>query len=227
MKDMNRLHKVLAIILFLSLLAGLVFSAVQMVHAPIEQSGDEAQRTKSDYLLMVVECVAGLLVMTLPSALEKRLSLRIPHIMYILYDVFLYCAVFLGEVHDFYYRVPYWDSILHFFSGLMLGTLGFILVDFLNRSSTTRVQLSPAFVCIFAFCFALAVGSIWEIYEYTMDSVMGLNMQKYMLADKTVKIGRDALQDTMKDIIIDTAASLWAAVIGYFSIKRHAQTTVK
>ncbi|MBQ9210674.1 MAG: hypothetical protein IJ153_11115 [Clostridia bacterium] len=220
---MSRLHRIFAIILFLSLLAGLIFSAIQLVGAPIENNGDEAQRTKSDYTLMVVECIAGLLVMMLPSVLERRLSLHIPHLMYVLYDVFLYCAVFLGEVHDFYYRVPYWDSILHFFSGLMLGTLGFILVDFLNRSNKTKVTLSPIFVSIFAFCFALAAGSIWEIYEYTIDGVMGLNMQKYLLADKTIKIGRDALQDTMKDIIIDTAASLLAAVLGYLSIKKHNQ----
>jgi len=224
MKDMSKLHRILAIILFLSLLAGLIFSAVQLIQAPVENNGDEAQRTKSDYTLMVVECIAGLLVMVLPSVLERRLSLHIPHLMYVLYDVFLYCAVFLGEVRDFYYRVPYWDSILHFFSGLMLGTLGFILVDFLNQSSKTKVTLSPAFVSIFAFCFALAVGSIWEIYEYTVDGIMGLNMQKYMLADKTIKLGRDALQDTMKDIIIDSAASLLAAMLGYLSIKKHQST---
>ena len=221
-KDLSKLHRIFAIILFLSLLAGLIFSTVQLIGAPLENNGDEAQRTKSDYTLMVVECIAGLLVMMLPSVLERRLSLHIPHLMYVLYDVFLYCADFLGEVHDFYYRVPHWDSILHFFSGLMLGTLGFILVDFLNRSNKTKVTLSPAFVSIFAFCFALAVGSIWEIYEYTMDGVMGLNMQKYLLADKTVLIGRDALQDTMKDIIIDAAASLLAAVMGYLSIKKRS-----
>ena len=147
-------------------------------------------------------------------------SLHIPYSMYILYDIFLYCAVFLGEVRDFYYRVPYWDSILHFCSGMMLGTLGFILVDFLNRSETDKVSLSPAFVCLFSFCFALAVGTIWEIYEYTLDSILGLNMQKYMLADKTVKIGREALQDTMKDIIIDTIASLAATILGYLSLKK-------
>lgn len=56
---------------------------------------------------------------------------------------------------------------------------------------------------------------------------MDLNMQKYMLADKTIKIGRDALQDTMKDIIIDTAASLLAAVLGYLSIKKNTEQTMK
>ena len=82
MKDMSKLHRILAIILFLSLLAGLIFSAVQLIQAPVENNGDEAQRTKSDYTLMVVECIAGLLVMVLPSVLERRLSLHIPHLMY-------------------------------------------------------------------------------------------------------------------------------------------------
>ena len=80
MRDMNKLHRFFAIILFLSLLAGLVFSAVQLVQAPMDNNGDEAQRTKSDYTLMVVECIAGLLVMALPSVLERRFSLHIPHL---------------------------------------------------------------------------------------------------------------------------------------------------
>lgn len=48
-------------------------------------------------------------------------------------------------------------------------------------------------------CFALAMGAVWEIYEFTMDSVFGTNV-KYMLDGNTALIGQAALQDTMKDI---------------------------
>ena len=137
-----------------------------------------------------------------------------------LYYVFLYCAVFLGEVFDFYYVVPHWDTVLHFFSGAMLGALGFILVDLLNRSEKVRVQLSPLFVSLFAFCFALAAGAVWEIYEYTVDGVMHLNMQKYATEAGVMLIGRAALRDTMKDIIFDALAALLVAAAGYVTNPR-------
>ena len=45
--------------------------------------------------------------------------------MYYLYVLFLYAAIFLGEIRNFYYTVPYWDTILHTFSGAMIGCIGF------------------------------------------------------------------------------------------------------
>ena len=62
-----------------------------------------------------------------------------------MYAMFLYCAIFLGEVFDFYYVLPYWDIILRFFSGMMLSARGFILVDMLNRNAEGLVSLSPFF----------------------------------------------------------------------------------
>ena len=87
------------------------------------------------------------------------------------------------------------------------------------------ITLSPVFMALFAFCFAVSVGVLWEIYEYAFDGLLGLNMQKFMLADGTLLVGREALDDTMKDIIIDVFGSLAAAVVGYVSIKRQKKNT--
>ena len=75
-------------------------------------------------------------------------------------------------------------------------------------------------MCLFAFCFSVALGSIWEIYEFAADGLVGMNMQKFMLADGTLLVGHAALADTMKDIIVDVLGSLLASVIGYFSIRK-------
>ena len=108
------------------------------------------------------------------------------------------------------------------FSGAMLGALGFVLIDLLNRDQKVRVSLSPFFVALFAFCFALAMGAIWEIYEYSFDGALGLNMQKFRLVDGTVLAGHKALRDTMKDIIIDALSAFGISVIGYIYAKRNA-----
>ena len=102
----------------------------------------------------------------------------------------------------------------------MLGAFGFTLVTILNDSEKVSVTLSPLFVCLFAFCFALAVGAVWEIYEFTGDSFFGLNMQKFRTADGTLLIGRAALSDTMKDIIIDSVGAFIVVIIGYFTLSK-------
>ena len=130
--------------------------------------------------------------MAVPSLIQRRWELTIPNYMFLLYYAFLFCAIFLGEVWDFYHRIPFWDLILHAFSGAMLGALGFSLVSMLNDADNIRFQLSPLFVALFAFCFALAAGTIWEIYEFVVDRILGLNMQKYMLADAGV-LGRGGI----------------------------------
>jgi len=208
--------KIIGIILFITLIVSLVYSFVRFCMAPAERIEEQTYvKIKADYLLMVVQCFLGTLVMMLPSFLEKRFKVVVPSAVVIMYFVFLYCAIYLGEIRNFYYLIPYWDSILHAFSGAMLGALGFILVDLLNKDEHVRVSLSPFFVSVFAFCFALAVGSIWEVYEFSCDAVMGLNMQKHTTEAGIALSGGAALSDTMKDIIVDALSALAVAVFGY------------
>jgi uncharacterized membrane protein YjdF len=137
--------------------------------------------------------------------------------MHILFVVFLYCAIVLGEVRNFYFKVPHWDSILHTFSGAMLGSVGFQIIDTLNYSKKVRIHLSNQFVAVFAFCFALALGAVWEIYEFSLDSILGLNMQKYALENGVALVGADALKDTMKDLIVDALGAAIVVISGYLT----------
>lgn len=61
---------------------------------------------------------------------------------------------------------------------------------------------------------------VWEIYEFLADGLLGTNMQKFILVDSTVLIGRKALNDTMKDLIVDALSALIITVIGYYTIKK-------
>ena len=104
--------------------------------------------------------------------------------------------------------------------GAMLGALGFSLVSLLNEDKRVPMEMSPFFIALFAFCFALACGVVWEIYEFTLDGIMQLNMQKYALQDGTLIVGRAALLDTMEDLIVDTLGALAVCVVGYISLKK-------
>ncbi len=206
--------------LFLTLIISAIYSFVRIcVPQPLFSGAAAYAHVRSDYVLMFIQCLLGLVVLSVPSIASRRWNFTIPNFIYIMYYVFLYCAIFLGEVLNFYYVIPHWDIILHFFSGAMLGALGFILVSQLNDSEMVRVSLSPFFVALFSFCFALSCGAVWEVYEFVFDGLLGLNMQKFITASGEVLVGHAALHDTMTDIIVDALAALLIAVIGYSRLK--------
>ena len=217
---------ILGLVLFLSLLFSLGYAIYRAVITP--QNHSEALqygRLREDYILMVAQCILALGIMFLPSLLDRRFSLAIPSYMFVLYYLFLYCAVYLGEVRKFYFIVPHWDTMLHGFSSITLGALGFALVSLFNDAKRVDMHLSPGFVALFAFCFSLAAGAVWEIYEYTLDGLLTLNMQKFMLEEGTQLIGRAALADTMKDILVDAFGALAVSLVGYFMLKRGMKLT--
>lgn len=205
-------------LLFVSLILSALYAFVRIFTSP-EVPAIGYAHGRSDYILMFFQCLLGMVVLSLPSLLQRKLNMTIPNFIYVMYYIFLYCAIILGEVLHFYYVIPHWDIILHFFSGAMLGALGFILVSQLNESAQVRVSLSPAFVALFAFCFALCCGAVWEIYEFAFDGLLGLNMQKFITASGEVLTGHLALRDTMTDLIVDALAALLIAVLGYVRLR--------
>lgn len=167
---------------------------------------------------------------------REKFKIVIPTIMELGILIFLYLSIFLGEIRNFYYKIPIWDSILHFTSGLGIGAVGFSLINILNKSNKTHLSLSPIFVAFFALCFSMAIGMIWEIYEFTMDSIFSMNMQKYMPeswqamseAEKLAFANGHSFEtlafkygviDTMKDIILDFFGALIMSVVGFFILK--------
>lgn len=211
-----------AIFLFvlLTLVVSSVYAFMEFLDAPAEPvPGVEHEKLKTDYALMLVQCILGIIVMFLPSVVERRLHIALPGFMYALFVLFLYAAIYLGEIRSFYYRVPHWDLILHGFSGLMLGALSFSVIRLLNDSQRIRFSLSPAFVALFAFSFAVAMGVVWEVYEFALDGLLGLNMQKFALEDGRLLVGREAVRDTMEDLIVDALGATVMSVVGYISVR--------
>lgn len=139
----------------------------------------------------------------LPLVMGKRFHVRIPHEFDTLAIIFIYMSLFLGEVYGYYARFWWWDLVLHVGSGFLLGILGFLLVYVLNQNQRIDLHLTPFFIALFAFMFAMGIGTLWEIFEFAMDSIFGLNMQK------------SGLVDTMWDLIVDCLGALTISILGY------------
>ncbi len=145
------------------------------------------------------------LVTFLPAILNRSYRVQLPAEFILVLTVFVYAAIFLGEAHGFYTRFWWWDLVLHGGSGLAVGFAGFLILYSLYAGR--RLNTSPFIISVFSFAFALAVGALWEIFEFTMDTLFGLNMQK------------TGLVDTMSDIIVDGIGAFVAAAIGYIYLK--------
>ena len=159
------------------------------------------------------KCALGALFAFLPDIIYTLSKKRISSVICVLFYLFLLGAIFATEIFGFYSLIPHWDTLLHGFSGAVLTAFGFALVDLLNKPGTGR-NLNPFFVALFAFSFALGIGALWEIYEYSFDCILGMNMQRFLASDGVVLSGQAALYDTMKDIIVDCIAALVTAFIG-------------
>ncbi len=214
--------------MFISMAATTVYVAVRLILAPETTNPDAVDiRAKSDYLHMLLQCGSGTIALLLPSIVAKKFKIVIPSSMVIAYAAFLYAAVYLGDIHRMYFIIPQWDTILHTLSGVMLGMLGFTLVSFLNKTDRVPVVLSPAFVAVFTFCFSVALGALWEVYEFTMDQFLNMNLQRYALEHGADHIGRTAVVDTMTDLIVCCIGALVFAVISYLNLKRGSDDFMK
>jgi type IV secretory pathway VirB2 component (pilin) len=117
--------------------------------------------------------ILTLIVMLLPSIFERRFNLEIPSEFEIALILFIYAAMFLGEQRQFYDKFWWWDKMLHSISGLILGNIGFLIVNYLNRSSKMNIKLSPVFVAIFPFCFAVTMGPYGKSMSIPWTNYLG------------------------------------------------------
>ena len=182
------------------------------------------EHARTDHLLSLLQCILGVSAVFIPKLLQRRYGFSFTPTIQISYYVFLYCAIFLGEVKNYYITMPLWDDVLHGFSGLMAGIFAFMLVAVATSGKLSDTSsLPPLLIAFFAFTFSVTIGAFWEIYEFTMDGFLELNMQKYRLNDGTMLVGREALFDTMKDVVIDSVGAFTASVWGYLSMKKQSR----
>lgn len=123
-------------------------------------------------------CGLSLFLMILPSIVSRRLKVVLPSTLEIIILLFIFAAEILGEINSFYMRVPHWDTMLHTINGFLCAAIGFCLVDMMNREEKFSFKLSPLYLAIVSFCFSMTVGVLWEFFEFGMDRLFHMDMQK-------------------------------------------------
>ena len=123
-------------------------------------------------------CVLTLILFLLPSFIERKLHVELPDPLEIIILLFIFAAEILGEIQEYYLRIPGWDTVLHTINGFLFAAIGFSIVNILNKDKHTSMSLSPFYMAVTAFCFSMTIGILWEFFEWSMDTFFGLDMQK-------------------------------------------------
>ena len=123
-------------------------------------------------------CLLTLVLLVMQSLIQLNLKIEFPTTLEIIILLFIFAAEILGEIQEYYLKIPNWDVVLHTMNGFLMAAIGFSLVDVLNREEKMKFELSPVFMSLTAFAFSMTVGVLWEFFEYGMDTFFGLDMQK-------------------------------------------------
>ncbi|WP_423744410.1 hypothetical protein V5735_15940 (plasmid) [Haladaptatus sp. SPP-AMP-3] len=116
--------------------------------------------------------------------------------------VFLHAVGTLGP----YQNVWWWDHVTHMLSASLVAGVGYATVRALDAHNPD-VYLPPRFMFVFILMFVVAFGVIWEVTEF---AVSGLGS---ILGGRAV-LTQYGLEDTMLDLLFDTAGGLVTAVWG-------------
>ena len=85
--------------------------------------------------------------------------------------------------------------MLHTTNGFLCAAVGFSLIDILNRNAKIKFTLSPVYVALAAFCFSMTIGVLWEFFEFSMDRLFHMDMQK------------DTIVHTISSVMLDPTNS--------------------
>ncbi len=116
--------------------------------------------------------------------------------------VFLHAVGTLGP----YQNVWWWDHVTHMLSASLVAGVGYATVRALDAHNPD-VYLPPRFMFVFILMFVVAFGVIWEVTEF---AVSGLGS----IIGGSAVLTQYGLEDTMLDLLFDTAGGLVTAIWG-------------
>ena len=184
------------------------------------------QFLNKDYESVLI-CLLTLYLFMLPSILAKRLHIALPDTLQIVILLFVFAAEILGEIREFYLRIPHWDTALHTINGFLFAAIGFCIVDLLNKDKNIGMSLSPFYMAVAAFCFSMTIGVLWEFFEWGMDSFFHLDIQKDTVIGaissvtlhpegKNIPVVVEQIGETI--LVLEDGSRLTLPVAGYLDI---------
>ena len=179
--------------------------------------------------------ISTVFLLLIPLTCERAFRFQISLPIYLL-TLFYAIGPMLGQCHNLYYTLNWWDKMLHTLGGIMFALVGLFLYQRLADKDNKQILVAA----IFALCFSVTISVLWEFCEFGADTFLGMDMQQdtvidhfnsYLLGDSLgitgsvenitevlvngqplpgyIDIG---LHDTMMDMLLETIGAVVVAV---------------
>ena len=181
MKNLNLLNKVLIVL----------SSIVNTVCIVLTLLG----RLESNILV----CISFYFLLVIPSIIRK-FKLKFSVMLELIYLLFIILSCLFGSILRFYSMIYWFDSFVHYISGMLTALLAFVLLIYMKKYK----EKDLIFHIVFMILVTLSVAACWEIFEFTADSLLGGDAQRVLETGVT---------DTMKDIICALLGSVLICIL--------------
>lgn len=197
--------------------------------------------------ITLMQSIGALAICASPFLLKWWFRLELSAVTQIGVQIFAFLAIFLGEGFTFYYRYSWWDDLLHSSSGFLLAIVGYGLSS--QYAKKHGIEKHALFSAVCAFFFSIGCALLWEIYEFTGDTLFGMNMQKTIPEAAALWNGgnsfaeingtdaeiaaffrtnyRYAIMDTMSDLLEGTGGALLFAVLSPIFAKAFGKNGIR
>lgn len=169
--------------------------------------------------IIILLCFAVLMI---PAILTRHIISFFPPEIEIVLLLMILIQFVMGEAHDFYNAIPYYDKFVHYMIPFFIGYLGFLLAYVMYRTGHLKAPMPVIIALIIVI--ALGLGAMEEIGEYLSDELVYPNVQGWHHFQGNAQ--EDPHHDTMNDLIADTLGGVFGAFLGvwFIGIQAKAQS---
>jgi hypothetical protein len=154
--------------------------------------------------LIFIMAFVGLFVTFIPTLFFSLFGEVLPASLEIITFLFLFGLFIFGGVRGLYAGFWWWDILLNFGAAVAMGFVGLTIFHILDK--TGSIKSSPLIVLFFTFCFAFSLGALWELFEFSVDTLFGFGLQLGLI-------------DTMKDLSVNFVGALVVSLSGYWRLR--------
>lgn len=176
-----------------------ILPGILLVFALMSYMGKSVANFGDSYVLATI--IVCMIAVSVAPVLRYLGVIRMPYwfIAIITSDIYIHAiTLYFGT----YQTTIWWDRFTHFYSSLVVSMIVFIGLCILDKYilkidfGGNALFLAMVFFCGYGF------GNLWEIFEWTIDTVFGNAFMQY------------SVFDTLGDVTIDAAGALAMVVVG-------------
>ena len=146
----------------------------------------------------LVSCICTLLCYLMPLILFFIFKIKICPMLVTIYLIFITFTAFFSSCLNFGKFIPFLDKIQHFIWGYISCFIGLFIL-----CKTKEIdKIKPFTIILFFIGLSLATACIWELIEFTGDTLFNQTTQGYPVN------GITPVTDTMLDLTVHTLGTI-------------------